>query len=539
MKPMKTLASSLALGVSLTALASAAIADGHAAELKMGVAALATSADPHFHRAGFNFDLRENTSDALVYSNGVSGEVEPRLASSWETVSDTNWVFTLNSNAVFPNGNALGADDVIYSICRVRNVPNSPGLYTSFIGSVANVSDAGDGKVSIETNGAAPVLLRNLSNIGIVENPTGETLAYDTETCGTDNWLETTEFNNGNIAAGIGHYNVTSFTPDVEIVLERNDSYYGDAAGYETVTIKSLPDNSARIAALLGGAVDVINAVPINGVESIQAAGDFEIVTMPSTLLIFLLADQAQEPTPNVSGTDGANPFMDIRVRRAFNLAIDRNEIAETVMGGFANPASQIVVEGIDGHNSELADYEYDPEEAMRLLAEAGYPDGFTLTLNAPSDRYVNGPQVAQAVVGMLAKVGIDISLETFPKSIYFKQANDFQYSLYMAGAAADTGEGSAILINLAGTRNKDIGSGGANRGRYSSEVTDQLLADARSTLDDDTRNDLLAQAGAQARADEGQIPLYHELGAWASRSGVYFEGNANLLNIYYTARPE
>lgn len=539
MKLKKSILYTLALGASSVALSSAAFADGHAGELKMGVAALATSADPHFHRAGFNFDLRENTSDALVYSNGATGELEPRLASSWETVSDSIWLFSLNGDAKFPNGNSLGADDVIYSLCRVRNVPNSPGLYTSFIGSITNVSDAGDGKVSIETNGPAPILLRNLSNIGIVENPTGKTLTFDTETCGNDNWLETTKFNNGTTAAGIGHYNIKSFTPDVEIVLERNDSYYGEAAGYETVTIKALSDNSARIAALLGGAVDVINAVPINGVESIQAAGGFDIITKPSSLLIFLLADQAQEPTPKVSGTEGKNPFMDVRVRRALNLAIDRNEIAETVMGGFANPASQIVVEGIDGHNTDLADYEYDPEEAKRLLAEAGYPDGFSFTLNAPSDRYVNGPQVAQAVVGMLSKVGLDVSLETFPKSIYFKQANEFQYSIYMAGAAADTGEGSSILINLAGTRDKSRGSGGANRGRYSSEITDGLLADARSTLEDDVRNDLIAKAGAQARADEGQIPLYHELGAWAARSDVHFEGNSNLLNIYYTARPK
>lgn len=535
MKPVKTLLTGLTLGVSLAAMASVA----SATELKMGVAALATSVDPHFHRAGFNFDLRENTSDALVYSNGVSGKVEARLASSWTNESDTEWVFTLNSNATFPNGNALGADDVIYSLCRVRNVANSPGLYTSFIGSVKNVIDAGDGKVAIETDGPAPILLRNLSNIGIVENPTGTTLTFDTETCGNDNWLDTTEFNNGNIAAGIGHYNVTTFTPDVEIILERNESYYGTAAAYDKVTIKSLPDNSARIAALLGGAVDVINAVPINGVENIQAADTFDIVTTPSTLLIFLLADQEQEPTPKVSGTDDKNPFKDVRVRRALNLAIDRNEIAETVMGGFANPASQIVVEGISGHNPSLGVYEHDPDEAKKLLAEAGYPNGFKFTLNAPSDRYVNGPQVAQAVVSMLSKVGLEVELETFPKSIYFQQANEFQYSLYMAGAAADTGEGSSILINLAGTRDSSKGSGGANRGRYSNPVTDDLLAEARATLDDAKREELIQAASKQARMDEGHVPLYHELGAWAARKDVHFEGNANLLNIYYTARPK
>lgn len=527
------------LGLALAASTALVPAAASAEQLRVGLSALATSVDPHFHRAGYNFDLRENISDALVYTNGVTGSVEPRLAKSWEIQGDTKWVITLEPTAKFDSGETLGADDVIYSLCRVRNVPNSPGLFSSFISTVGSVKDAGDGRIEIHTKKPDPNLLRNLSYIGIVENPTGRSLTYDETDCGNDNWLATGDFNSGKTSAGIGHYRVKKFTPDVEIELERNPDYYGTPAGYETVLVKSLPDNSARIAALLGGSVDVINAVPINSLESIQASGSHHLASMPSTLLVFLLPDQGQEPTPKVSGTDGKNPFLDPRVRKALNLAINRDEIAETVMGGMALPASQIVVDGVFGHDPSLQPYPYDPAEAKRLLAEAGYPDGFSLTLNAPSDRYINGAQVAQAITAMLSQIGLNVTLETFPFSIYFTKASAYEYSLYLAGAAADTGEGLSQMINLAGTRNPDKGWGGANRGRYSSEITDKAIEAAQATLDDAKREELLRSAVAQVQKDDGYVPLYHEFGVWGVRNGVHYDANANLTNIFYTARPE
>ncbi|MCQ1856242.1 ABC transporter substrate-binding protein, partial [Neorhizobium galegae] len=161
------------------------------------------------------------------------------------------------------------------------------------------------------------------------------------------------------------------------------------------------------------------------------------------------------------------------------------------------------------------------------------------LTLNAPSDRYVNGAQVAQAVTAMLSQIGLNVTLETFPFSIYFTKASAYEFSLYLAGAAADTGEGLSQMINLAGTRNPDRGWGGANRGRYSSKVTDKALEDAQSTLDDAKREELIRSAVAQVYKDDGYVPLYHEFGVWGVRNGVHYDANANLTNIFYTARPE
>ena len=380
-------------------------------------------------------------------------------------------------------------------------------------------------------------MLRSLAKIGIIENPTGKLLEYDKEQCGNNQWLSSEKFNDGSLSPGIGPYKVTKFTAGVEMILERNSNYYGEAPYYAKIVVKSIPENGARIAALLGDNVDLINSVPINGIERIQSEGTFALASTPATRLIFLGMDQESEPTPKVSGTNGKNPFKDIRVRKAFNLAIDRQGIVDKIMGGIASATSTIVTESLFGANPDLKLYPYDPEQAKKLLAEAGYPNGFTLILNAPSDRYVNGSQVAQAVAQMLAKIGINVTLETFPKSVYFKKASAFEYSVYLAGSGADTGEGLYQTIHIAGTRDKTKGWGGANRARYSSPVTDKYLREGQVTLNEKKREELVQDALKQVYDEYGLIALYHEMGVWAHKAGIYYEPSANQRNIYYRAR--
>lgn len=509
-----------------------------AQSLTVGLSAEPTSIDPHFFRSGPNISLRENVSDALVYNNQVTGEVEPRLAESWEVVDDETWRFVLNPDAVFGNGEAVSPADVIFSLCRIRNVEGSPGPYVSFVETIADVEADGEGTVVVRTSGPDPVLLQSLGQLGIVQSPTGAVLDYDREDCGNDEWLNTQAFNNSEIETGIAPYKVVGYTRGVETVLERNPNYYGPAPYYERVVLRAIPENGARIAALLSGDVDVIDAVPVNAIDQIYENENLQLISTPASRLIFFAFDQEGEPSPKISGTDGENPFKDVRVREAFNLAIDRLEIVDTVMDGIAEPASSIVMGTVFGHNPDLAPLPHDPERARELLAEAGYPDGFGITVSAPSDRYRNDTQVAQAVVQMLAQIGLDVELETYPQSVYFDRASNYEYSMYLGGASADTGEGLSQLLNLVHSRDLERGLGGANRGRYASEEVDALLGDALVTLDDEARREMLQEAQAVVYEDYGYMPLYHEVAVWAASSEVYFEPNAAQINILYTARP-
>lgn len=508
-----------------------------AEELRVGVAAEPVAIDPHFFRTGPNMSLRENISDGLVYNNQVTGEVEPRLAARWQ-VEDVRWRFELNPEARFADGEAVSAADVIYSLCRVRNVPDSPGTFLSFIETIEAVEPEGEGALTIVTKGPDPVLLESLSTIGIVQAPMDAPLTYDEADCGTDDWLSTQAFNDGSLEAGIGPYRVTSYRRGIETVLERNEGYYGPAPHYERVILRAIPENGARIAALLSGGVDVIDAVPVNAIDQIYQNEKLALISAPASRLIFFAFDQEGEPSPKIGGTDGKNPLKDVRVRKALNLAVDRAQLVSTTMEGIAEEARGIVMGTVFGAHPDLAPIPHDPEQAKALLAEAGYPDGFTLTISSPSDRYRNDTEVAQAVTQMLAGVGLDVSLETYPQSVYFDRASNYEYSMYLGGAGADTGEGLSQLLNLIHTRDTERGLGGANRGRYSSEKVDALLQEALVTLDAETRRGLLQEAQAIVYEDYGYMPLYHEVAVWAARADVHFEPNAGQLNILYTARP-
>lgn len=509
----------------------------HAQELIVGVAAEPVSVDPHFFRTGPNMSLRENTSDALVYNNQTNGEIEPRLASAWEIVDDSNWRFTLNSEAKFSDGRAVSASDVIFSLCRVRNIPDSPGPFISFVETIEMVEPA-EGGVAIRTAGPDPVLLESLSTIGIVQSPTEGPLTYDKEDCGNDDWLDAQRFNDGSLDAGIAPYRVTAYRQGIETVLERNDAYYGPAPYYQKVVLKSMPENGARIAALLSGAADVIDAVPVNAIDQIYENEALQLISTPASRLIFFALDQEGEPSAKILGTEGKNPLKDARVREAINLAINRDDVVSTIMDGIAAPANSIVMETIFGHNPDLPPIPFDPQRARELLAEAGYPDGFKMTLSSPTDRYRNDAEVAQAVTQMLAQIGLDVSLETYPQSVYFDRANNYEYSMYLGGAGADTGEGLSQLLNLVHSRDLDRGLGGANRGRYASREVDALLEQALVTLNAEARRKMLQDAQALVYADHGYVPLFHEVAVWAASADVHFEPNAGQYNILYTARP-
>jgi peptide/nickel transport system substrate-binding protein len=530
---MHSRAISVATAVACLGLSSVAQAE----DLSVGIAAEPVAIDPHFFRTGPNMSLRENISDALVYNNQDKGEIEPRLASRWEA-EGTRWRFELNPKAVFADGRAVSPADVVFSLCRVRNVPNSPGSFISFIESIASIEPDGESAFVVETKGPDPVLLENLSTIGIVQAPQDASLAYDEGDCGNAEWIATEDFNNGRAEAGIGPYRVSAYRRGIETVLERNDSYYGPAPHYERITLRSIPENGARIAALLSGGVDVIDAVPVNAIDQIDANPQLQLISAPASRLIFFAFDQGGEPSPKITGTEGRNPLKDPRVRKALNLAVDRAQIVSTIMDGIAEPAGGIVMGTVFGANPELQPLAFDPEEARRLLSEAGYPQGFKMTISAPTDRYRNDTEVAQAVTQMLAAVGLDVSLETYPQSVYFDRANNYEYSMYLGGASADSGEGLSQLLNLVHTRDMEAGLGGANRGRYSSPEVDRLLGQALVTLDAEARRKMLQDAQALVYAEDGYMPLFHEVAVWAARADVHFEPSAAQFNILYTARP-
>jgi peptide/nickel transport system substrate-binding protein len=219
--------------------------------------------------------------------------------------------------------------------------------------------------------------------------------------------------------------------------------------------------------------------------------------------------------------------------------AINRQALVDRVMDGAARATGQLMPEGMFGYTSALKPEPYDPEGARRLLAEAGYPEGFGLTIHGPNNRYVNDEQVAQAIAQMLTRVGIVTRVDTMPSAVYFTRASKLEFSVMLLGWGSDTAEASSPLKALLATYNTEKGMGQANRGRYSSPKMDALLDQALATIDDARRERLLQQATEVAMAEVGIISLYHQECLWATRKGIVYVPRADERTYAHQFRPQ
>jgi len=265
--------------------------------------------------------------------------------------------------------------------------------------------------------------------------------------------------------------------------------------------------------------------VPTADQKNLKSKAGISVFSSITFRVMYLHLDTARDISPYVSDKSGKplakNPLKDLRVRQAISRALSRTAIADRVMEGAAEPTGQLVNTTIFGYSPAIKPEVYDPEAARKLLTEAGYPNGFTLTIHSPNNRYTNDEKVAQTVAQQLARIGITTKVETMPSSVFFGRANKLDFSFYLAGWGTDTGEAGSALKALLGTFDENKGWGVANRGRYSNPQVDQKIVQALSTIDDAKRERLIQQATEIAMADVGLVPLYHQIGTWALRKGL------------------
>jgi len=498
----------------LTAMTAAAAS---AEKLTIGLASEPTSMDPHFHNLGPNNAMARHVFDRLILQNERQ-QLEPGLAVSWKPVDDLTWEFRLREGVTFHDGVPFTADDVICTWERAPNVPNSPASLATYTkGKTAVKVD--DYTVHFKTEEPYPLMANDVSTVSIISDEVGCAAA-------------TEDFNAGTAAMGTGPFRFVSYKPGESIVLARNDDYWGEKPIWSEVEFRPIKSAPSRVAALLAGDVDLIAAVPTTDIATLKARDDVTLSQGPSNRVIYLHLDQFRENSPFVTAKDGSpitNPLLDVRVRRAISKAISRDAIVERVMEGVAIPAGQLLPEGFFGVSPNLEPVAYDPEGAKALLAEAGHPDGFALTIHGPNDRYINDARIAEAIGQMLTRVGIQTAVETMPRSVYFSRASrgaegDLpEFSLILVGWGAGSGEASSPLKALIHTHDPDAGMGAANRGRHSDPAIDAKIQQALSTVDDELRQQLLAEATEMAIENVAIIPTHFQVNTWGSRKGIRY----------------
>ncbi|WP_192459535.1 ABC transporter substrate-binding protein [Musicola keenii] len=489
-----------------------------AADLTIGLASFTTSMDPQFYVGGANSAMARNIFDGLVNQNEKQ-QITPALAVSWKALNDTTWQFKLRPNVKFHDGSAFTADDVVASVKRVALASkNSPSSYAPYVADIVDIKAIDPLTVEIHTQTPSALLLNNLSRIAIMPSRLAE--------------VPTETLNSGKEVIGTGPFKFVSYAPDDKVVLQRNDDYWGGKPDWDTVTLRLVKNNGARVAALLSGDVDLIESVPTADKSNIAKQSSLTTISVPGNRILYLHPDQDRDISPFAQGEDGKNPLRKVEVRQAMSLAINRDAIVQRILDGQGLSSSQLVPQGYQGYSRQIGAPVYDPAKAKQMLAQSGYPNGFTLTFHASNDRYPNDAKIAQALGQMFSQVGIKTEVVTMPGSVYFAKAAKREFSLVMGGAAIETGEASGVLGPLLETFGPNAGQG--NRGRYSNAEFDRLLNQARSTLDEGQRDKLLQQATDLAMKEQGVIPLLFLSNTWAMKKGYSYAGRTDGYTLPY-----
>jgi len=496
--------------------------------LSIGLASAITSLDPHYHVLTPNQNIAEHVFDTLI-ARDPAQRLKPALALAWKALAPDTWEFRLRPGVKFHDGSDFSAEDVKFSLERPAQVGRSPSSFTIYTRSIAAVRVADPLTIVVRTHAPNPLLPAEIATIAIVSRLQARNAT-------------TEDFNTGRATVGTGPFRLVAWNRGDRVELRRNDDYWGAVPAWESVVFHLLPNSAARSAALLSGGVQAIEQVPTADLAHLRARRDIRVVHAVSNRIMYLHLDSDRERTPQVRAADGGvlerNPLKDPRVRLAISKAINRAALCTRVMEGMAVPAGQLMPEGFSGFDQNLPPEAYDPAGARRLLAQAGYPEGFRLTLHASSDRYINDREAALAIAQMLTRAGIRTEVAALPSSVYFSRATQREFSVMLFGWSADTAELSSPLRALLATYDSARGLGSSNRGRYSNPAFDQLLGRALASSDERSREILLKQATRLAIGDLGIIPLYHPVNTWALRGALGYTPRSDERTYAQDMRP-
>jgi peptide/nickel transport system substrate-binding protein len=473
--------------------------------------------DPHARSDGFVTSFDMNIYEPLIRRDRDL-RLEPALATEWVNIDPATWRIKLRQGVKFHDGTPLTVEDVIFSIQRVRDAGSS---VTVQLAAVKEVKKVDDSTIDFITDGPVPILPNYLVSAAIVSKVWCE--AHNTASAAGHEGVETYATRYAN---GTGPFMLKDRQPTVRTTLVKNPNWWAlrsQPIDIDEVVFSRIENAATRVAALLSGELDMVYNVPPQDIERIRDTPGMTIWQTPELRTIYLGMDMSRDELLE-SNIKGRNPFKDKRVRQAFYQAIDEDAIKTKVMRGFAKPTGIMVGPGVNGYDPALDKrFPYDPSAAKKLLAEAGYTDGFEVGFDCPNDRYVNDEAICQAVVTMLARIGVRAKLLAQTKAKYFGKINapKFATSFFMLGWTPGPLDTLNMLANLTATRNEGLTYGMYNNGGYSNPSLDQLIKRIEVELDSEKRGELISQALSIVKDDFVYIPLHQQMVVWASRSNV------------------
>jgi peptide/nickel transport system substrate-binding protein len=487
------------------------------------------------------YTLNESTTHAHlgnVYEGLIARDKDlniiPALAESWETPEPTRWRFHLRKGVKFHNGDPFTADDVVFSANRVRAKGSNLQAYIATDTKVVKVDDY---TVDFILSSPNPILHALWGTWYIMDKKWAEAnnVVEPTPVAATTPSYASLNTN------GTGAFMVESHQPGVKTVFKVNPNWWRKPQhNIKEIIFTPIGSDATRVAALLSGEVDVIEPVPTQDISRVDSSPNAQVLKGQEIRTIFLGMDQVRDELL-YSNVKGKNPFKDVRVREAFFRAIDVELIKTRVMRGMSTPSALMISPLLYKLSGDFTRPKFDPDAAKKLLTEAGYPDGFEVTMDCPNDRYVNDAPICQAVVGMLARIGIKVNLLAQPKAQYFAKVlkpGGYQTSFYLLGWTPGTGDSHDVLNNIMGCRDdpKVAARGEANLGGYCNKKLDELAAKVLVEPDTTKRDLLIKEAFEIALKDFGYIPLHQQPLAWGVSKKVRLVQRADNQVLFYWA---
>ena len=474
------------------------------------------SMDPHSLNESFLLNFMGNVYEPLV-GRGKNLELIPLLATDWKQTAPTVWRFNLRKGVQFHDGAPFTADDVIFSYRRAQADGSDVKTYVQEIAEIRKINDHA---IDIVTKAPFPILPDVISLWYMMSKDWSEknrAVNPVDRRKGTEN---TASFK----ANGTGPFRLRSREPGVRTTLSRNFGYWGNAqinTNIEEVVFTPIGNAATRVAALLSGEIDMMEPVPVQDIPRLRANANLKVMEGPELRTIFLGMDQSRDELL-FSNVKGRNPFKDKRVRQAFYQAIDINAIQRAVMRGAATPTALMIAPGIRGFAADMNKrLPFDPEAARRLLAEAGYPQGFEVGMDCPNDRYVNDEEICKAIVPMLARVGVKVNLTAQTRATYFQKILSRNTSFYLLGWTPGSYDSHNPLNALMATPDTKSGRGQFNLGSYSNKRLDDLTAQIAVEIDAKKRDAMIREAMQIHSDDVGHIPLHQQALAWGMKRSV------------------
>jgi peptide/nickel transport system substrate-binding protein len=521
-------------GLSLALALFSTVSSAQAATFRFAFQGDLKSLDPYSLNETFTHGVLGNVYEGLT-KRGPNLEIIPGLAERWDVLAPTRWRFYLRKGVKFHNGEEFTADDVVFSAGRARARGSD---IRARLPADARVEKIDDFTVDFVLSSPNPILhyewdtwyimskkWAEAHNSVMPQPATGQQMSYA-----------------GIHANGTGPFVITEHQAGVRTVFKPNPHWWGKPEhNFDEVIFTTISNDATRVAALLSGDVDWIDPVPLQDIQRVNASVTTQVLSGPELRTIFLGFDQLRDEL-RTSNVKGKNPFKDVRVRKAFYQAIDVEAIRSRVMRGLATPSSLLISPLLFSRAAEFKRWPYDPQAAKRLLAEANYPTGFEVEMDCPNDRYVNDEAICQAIVAMLARVGIKINLNSQPKAKYFAKvvaSGGYDTSFYLLGWTPNSLEPWNVLANIVGCHDERGNGGQYNLGRYCNQRVEELARRILVETDAGKRDDMIAEAFRIIHEDVSHIPLHQQALVWGVSKKVKVVQRADNQILFYWFRKE